>query len=143
MFAGRVGIDRREIGGERLSTSLTDVVRENGTFLFRRKEPVGSYSSGDPDSERVWWKEAGVNQNLTFPVQPDPISGMHCGHQKVSVTAAQPGDEYGDVEVDTKKSMAIYEEWLAKARPRRGPGGERRPLHFARAVRPKDSAYYT
>ena len=30
----------------------------------------------------------GVHQNLTFQVNPDPISGMHCWHQRVRVTRA-------------------------------------------------------
>jgi hypothetical protein len=30
------------------------------------------FASDDPDSERVWWEDGGVHQNLTFPVQPDP-----------------------------------------------------------------------
>ena len=30
-------------------------------------------------------------QNLTFPVQPDPISGMHCWHQKVTLQKAEAG----------------------------------------------------
>ena len=37
---------------------------------------------------RVWWNDAGVHQNITFPVHPDPISGMHCWHQKVRVRPA-------------------------------------------------------
>jgi len=113
-----------------------------GVWRLKRKGDIAPFSSDDPDSKRVWWKDGGVHQNLTFPVQPDPISGMHCWHQWVRVTKAHEGDAYGDIEVDTKKAYAIYEEWLAKAEPRRGPGGERRPLHFARAVRPADEAYY-
>ena len=95
----------------------------------------------DKDSKRIWWSDGGVHQNLTFPVQPDPISGMHCWHQVVTVARAEPGDQYGDVEVDTEKSMAVYREWLALAHPAPGPGGLRRPLWFARAVRPANEAY--
>jgi anaerobic selenocysteine-containing dehydrogenase len=113
-----------------------------GVWRLHRKGDIEPFASDDPDSKRVWWKDGGVHQNLTFPVQPDPISGMHCWHQHVTVTKAHQGDAYGDVEVDTKKAYAVYEEWLAKAAPRRGPNGERRPLHFARAVRPADEAYY-
>ena len=40
------------------------------------------FESSDPDSARIWWSEVGVHQNLTFPVQPDPVSGMHCWHQR-------------------------------------------------------------
>jgi hypothetical protein len=50
-------------------------------------------------------------------VQPDPVSGMHCWLQRVTVSPAEPGDAYGDVVVDTGASHRIFEEWLAKARP--------------------------
>jgi hypothetical protein len=66
---------------------------------------------------------------------------MHCWHQDVRVEKAHAGDKYGDVEVDTSKSMEVYREWLARARPAPGPGGLRRPLWLARAVRPSDDAY--
>jgi hypothetical protein len=59
----------------------------------------------------------------------------------VRVERARPDDQYADVEVDTTKSMEIYREWLALTRPAPGPGGLRRPLHFARAVRPAAEAY--
>jgi anaerobic selenocysteine-containing dehydrogenase len=111
-----------------------------GRFRFRRLEDIRPFESDDPDTRRIWWTDGGVHQNLTFPVQPDPISGMHCWHQAVRVERAHPGDRYGDVEVDTTLSMAIYREWLAKARP--ASGDLRRPLHFARAVRPAASAYW-
>jgi anaerobic selenocysteine-containing dehydrogenase len=115
--------------------------KSDGTVLFRRIENVGPFESDDPDSKRVWWSDGGVHQNMTFPVQPDPVSGMHCWHQAVKVEKAKDGDRYGDVFVDTRKSMDVYREWLAKTRPAPGPGGLRRPLHFARAVRPAPSAY--
>jgi hypothetical protein len=57
----------------------------------------------------------------------------------VKVERAHAGDVHGDVVVDTTKSMAVYHEWLAKARPVKGP--LRRPLHFARAVKPAPEAY--
>ncbi len=59
----------------------------------------------------------------------------------VRVTRALPDDRYGDVCVDTRKSMEVYREWIARARPAPGPGGLRRPLHFARAVKPSAKAY--
>jgi len=99
------------------------------------------FASPDPDSKRVWWTDGGVHQNLVFPVQPDPVSGMHCWHQRVKVEKARKGDRYGDVEVDTTKSMAVYREWLALTRPAPGPGGLRRPLHFARVARPSPETY--
>jgi anaerobic selenocysteine-containing dehydrogenase len=119
------------------------VIREEtapGRFRFRKIESIHPFESSDPDSKRVWWTDGGVHQNLTFPVQPDPISGMHCWHQRVKVERANDGDRYGDVEVDTKKSMEVYREWLALTRKDPRPGGLRRPLHFARAVRPTADA---
>ncbi|HEC08163.1 MAG TPA: formate dehydrogenase, partial [Acidimicrobiales bacterium] len=99
------------------------------------------YESADPDTGRIWWRDTGVHQNLTFPVQPDPISGMHCWLQKVRVEAAHPGDNYGDVMVDTDKSHQLYKEWLAMTRPGPGPENLRRPLWFARPVKPLATAY--
>ncbi len=99
------------------------------------------YESDDPDTGRIWWRDTGVHQNLTFPVQPDPISGMHCWLQKVRVEAAHDGDNYGDVMVDTEKSHRLYQEWLAMTRPGPGPENLRRPLWFARPVKPLARAY--
>ena len=68
-------------------------------------DPPASTACEPCDSRRprhraIWWSDAGVHQNLTFPVHPDPISGMHCWHQKVRVRPAEPGDQYGDIFVD-------------------------------------------
>ena len=111
------------------------------TFRFRRVEGIRPYTSDDPDTRRIWWTDGGVHQNLTFPVQPDPISGMHCWHQRVTVSRATDDDQYGDVVVDTSKSMEVYREWLALAKPAPGPGGLRRPLWLARVARPTDDAF--
>jgi anaerobic selenocysteine-containing dehydrogenase len=129
-------------GGERWSTALVDLQRPGpGKWLMRQVHGVQPFKSEDPDSERVWWQDAGVHQNLTFPVQPDPISGQHCWHQKVTVTKAGDDDFYGDVFVDTEKSFEVYRQWLAMARPAPGPGGLRRPLWLPRAFKPDVSAY--
>jgi hypothetical protein len=82
-----------------------------------------------------------VNQNLAFPVHPDPISGMHAWHQKVKLVPAQPGDRYGDVVVDTNKSHEIYKQWLSMTKPAPGPGNLRRPLWLDRPVKPTPDAY--
>jgi len=112
-----------------------------GQYLMRRTRPVEAFDSDDADSGKVWWSEGGVHQNFTFPVQPDPISGMHCWHQKVVVTKANDEDRYGDVFADTNKSMEVYREWKADARPAPGPGGLRRPLHFKRVLRPTEESF--
>jgi len=131
-----------DVGADRWASAK--VVRQelgNGAFRFRRVDGVRPWKSKDPDSSRVWWTDGGVHQNLTFCVQPDPVSGMQCWHQRVTVAPAEPDDRYADVFVDTRKSMEAYREWLALTRPGPGPDGLRRPLWFGRAFRPAESAY--
>ncbi len=118
-----------------------DLTFEDGVMKIRRKQGVQKFDSKDKDSKKVWWSSGGVHQNMTFPVQPDPVSGMHCWHQKVRVEKAPEGDRYGDVVADTNKSMEVYREWMARTRPAPGPGGLRRPLHLKRVVRPVDAAF--
>ncbi len=103
---------------------------------------ITPFESRDPDTKRIWWTDGGVHQNLTFPVQPDPISGMHCWHQRVAVRPAAPDDQYGDVQVDTKKSMEVYRQWLEMTRPAPGPDGLRRPPWFARVLKPAPRTYH-
>ena len=130
-------------GGERWSSALVDIRQvEPGQWMMRQVHGVRAFSSGDRDSERVWWQDAGVHQNLTFPVQPDPISGAHCWHQKVRIERPGPHDRYGDIFADTNKSHEVYQRWLAMTRPAPGPGGLRRPLWFARVYRPANEAFY-
>ncbi|QDU65400.1 molybdopterin dinucleotide binding domain-containing protein [Engelhardtia mirabilis] len=128
--------------GNSMATATVDLTKPRaGAFLFRQKKQVGPFASRDSDTSKVHWHEAGVNQNLTFPVQPDPASGMHCWHQKVRLEVANAGDRYGDVFVDTAKSRAVYEEWKGMCVPAPGPGGLRRPLHMKRPLKPVDEAY--
>jgi anaerobic selenocysteine-containing dehydrogenase len=131
-----------DAGGERWSTSLVDLTQpEPGKWRMRQVHGPRPFKSDDPDSERIWWEDGGVHQNLTFPVQPDPVSGQHCWHQKVTVSRPGPDDRYGDVVVDTNRSFEVYREWLALARPAPGPGNLRRPLWLPRAFKPDPSAY--
>ena len=115
--------------------------RDGSQLLVRRTGEIGPFQSQDPDSSRLWWKETGVHQNMTFPVQPDPLSGMHCWHQVVRLEPAGPDDREGDVRVDLAASRAVYREWMTRARPAPGPGGLRRPLWLKRPQRPRDEAF--
>jgi hypothetical protein len=114
-----------------------------GAWTMRQREGVGPYPASDPDLGRIWWTDVGVHQNLTFPVHPDPISGMHCWHQAVRVRRAEPGDVYGEIAVDTEKSHQIYRDWLAQTRPAttHSPDGTRRPHWLIRPLRPSRDAY--
>jgi anaerobic selenocysteine-containing dehydrogenase len=115
---------------------------EPGKWKMTVVEGIGAYESDDPDTSRVFWTDGGVHQNITFPVHPDPVSGMHCWHQKVTVEKAHAGDRHGDVFVDTNRSFEIYKEWLAMTRPAPGPNGLRRPLWLARPLRPAEEMFY-
>jgi hypothetical protein len=106
---------------------------------FRRRHGVRPWSSEDRSSEHVWWSDAGVHQNITFPVHPDPVSGMHCWHQKVRVRAALEGDRYADIHVDFARAREVYRKWLALARP--ATGELRRPIWLFRPVKPRLEAF--
>jgi anaerobic selenocysteine-containing dehydrogenase len=124
-------------GPARIASALVEIRRPGpGQYLMRQVHGIRPFPSGDPDTERVFWREAGVNQNLTFPVQPDPVSGMHCWHVKVRLTRPAPEDRYGDIFVDTNRSFALYRDWLQMARRAPGPEQLRRPLWLDRPGRP-------
>jgi len=112
-------------------------------WAMRVASPVRPYSSADPDTARIWWSDTGVHQNLTFPVHPDPISGMHCWHQAVRVRPAGPGDAHGDITVDTAKARAVYREWMERTRPAGhvSPDGTRRPRWLMRPLKPAPAAF--
>ena len=125
----------------------TDGHREAGPpgdeWGLKREKGVEPYQSSDADTLRIWWTDAGVHQNLTFPVHPDPVSGMHCWHQAVRVTKARPEDKPGDIFVDTAKSREVYRKWLALTRPadKHSPDGTRRPYWMLRPLKPAREFY--
>jgi anaerobic selenocysteine-containing dehydrogenase len=132
----------RDGEGSRWSSARVAIERSGASgYLLRQVEGIRGFPSADPDSARIWWQDGGVHQNLAFPVHPDPVSGMHCWHQKVVVARADPADRYGDVFVDTARSMEVYREWRALARPAPGPNGLRRPLWLDRPLRPAEEAF--
>lgn len=129
--------------GNRWATATVNIETDGqGGWHMKTLRGITPFKSADKDSARIFWSDGGVHQNITFPVHPDPISGMHCWHQKVRVEKAREGDHYGDIFVDTNKSMEVYRRWLGLARPAPGPGNLRRPLWMKRALRPDDQAFY-
>ena len=128
--------------GNRWATNTVSIERNDGKWTMRTLQGVRPFESSDADSKRIFWSDGGVHQNITFPVHPDPISGMHCWHQKVRLENVGPDDRYGDIMVDTKKSMEVYKKWLAMTRPAPGPDGLRRPLWFDRVLKPTIDNYY-
>jgi anaerobic selenocysteine-containing dehydrogenase len=131
--------------GNRWATNLVSIEQTDGSkWKMRVIDGIRPYKSDDPDSSRIFWSDGGVHQNITFPVHPDPISGMHCWHQKVRVENTKPEDRYGDVFVDTEKAFRVYREWLKMTRPAPVPGapGLRRPLWLNRPLRPVEETFY-
>jgi anaerobic selenocysteine-containing dehydrogenase len=128
---------------QRQAMATVALDRQGSRWRMVRERGVLPYDSSDPDTARIWWTDAGVHQNLTFPVHPDPVSGMHCWHQAVRVARAEPGDRYGEVVVDTEKSHRVFRDWLAKARPatEHSPDGTRRPYWLIRPLKPSREAY--
>ncbi|HUE82026.1 MAG TPA: molybdopterin-dependent oxidoreductase, partial [Pyrinomonadaceae bacterium] len=131
-----------EQGAQQLMATVALDHAENNWGL-KREKGVESFESMDPDTLRIWWTDAGVHQNLTFPVHPDPVSGMHCWHQAVRVKKAEPGDKYGDVSVDTDSAHAVYKKWLAQTRPadKYSPDRTRRPYWMLRPLKPAREYY--
>ncbi|HKS76540.1 MAG TPA: molybdopterin-dependent oxidoreductase [Terriglobales bacterium] len=134
---------REDGGGERWSTALVDLVEVSpGQWKMRQIHGIQPFASEDRDSSRIHWEDAGVHQNLIFPVQPDPISGQHCWHQKVTVNKAGEDARYGDIFIDTNKAHAEYRRWLQMTRPASGAGNLRRPPWMIRVYRPAPEAFY-
>ncbi|MEA2173350.1 MAG: hypothetical protein QOD00_942 [Blastocatellia bacterium] len=129
--------------GQRQMMATVSLDREGDQWGLTRERGVVPYASEDADTLRIWWTDVGVHQNLTFPVHPDPISGMHCWHQAVRVVKASPEDKYGDISVDVKKSHEVYEKWLrmTRAADLHSPDGTRRPYWLLRPLKPAREFY--
>ncbi len=116
----------------------------NGEHRLQVTHGARPWATFDPDTSRIWWQEVGVHQNLTHAVHPDPISGAHCWLQKaVHVRRAGPNENYGEVWVDVRRSMAVYQAWKDLTRPadQVSPDGNRRPLWLGRPLKPVPEAY--
>ncbi len=134
---------RKQDQGNSWSTNTVGISNEgDGVYRMNTKSGIKPFDSKDNDSKRIFWVDGGVHQNITHAVHPDPISGMHCWHQRVRIEKPGPNENYGDIVVDTKKSMENYREWLKMTRPAPGPNGLRRPLWFKRPLKPDQSTYY-
>jgi anaerobic selenocysteine-containing dehydrogenase len=123
--------------------ATVDLQHRDDQWSMQRLKSVEPHASSDPDTQRIWWSDTGVHQNLTFPVHPDPISGMHCWHQAVRVVPAGPGDRHGDIAVDSAKAREVYAKWLEMTRPagQVSPDGLRRPKWLMRPLKPSAAAF--
>jgi anaerobic selenocysteine-containing dehydrogenase len=139
---GRWKLEGQQAGNSWAANTVQIEEAAPGQWRMRQSAGVRPFASADPDSARLHWRDGGVHQNIVHAVHPDPVSGMHCWHQRVRVEKPGPDERYGDVLVDTNRSMAVFREWLALTRPPRRPDGLRRPLWFLRPLRPADEAFY-
>ncbi len=134
---------RKQDLGNRWATNLVKIDNPNpGEWKMNTISGIRPFKSSDADSSRVFWMDGGVHQNITHAVHPDPISGMHCWHQRVRIEKPGPNDQYGDIFVDTNRAHENYLEWLKMTRPAPGPDNLRRPLWFKRVLRPKEELFY-
>ena len=139
---GRWQLENGQTGNQWMANTVRLSESNKGVWKMSVVSGAKPFKSSDPDSERIFWRDAGVHQNITHAVHPDPISGMHCWHQRVRLERPGPEDKYGDVEVDTNRSEKVFKEWLAMTRPPKRKDGLRRPLWFMRPLKPVEEAYY-
>jgi anaerobic selenocysteine-containing dehydrogenase len=96
------------------------------------------------DLDNIWWDGlSGSWQNAVAPAHPDPISGMHCWHQKVLLEKPQAGDKIGDVYVNYENNFKTYQAWRDQlTRPLNENDTQRRPRWIKRPWVPlSDKAY--
>ena len=112
---GPVAVETGE-GTDRWASALVEMEElGEGRWRLRQIEGVRPFKSDDPDSERIFWQEGGVHQNLTFPVHPDPVSGMHCWHQRFGSRQAGPMTSTEMSSLTRSALIEIYRKWLEMA----------------------------
>jgi anaerobic selenocysteine-containing dehydrogenase len=140
---GRWKLAAHEGEGQRQLMQTVALEHAGSEWALKRERGAEAFDSPDADTARIWWTDVGVHQNLTFPVHPDPVSGMHCWHQAVRVRKAEASDRAGDIHVDTEKSRSVYRTWLqfTRAADEHSPDGTRRPYWLLRPLKPAREFY--
>jgi hypothetical protein len=92
------------------------------------------FAEFNKDLDNISWDGlSGVWQNAVHHPHPDPVSGMHCWHQKVLLEQCTAQDKIGDLSVDIAATFKTYQVWRDElTRPAPGPNGLRRPEHLKR-----------
>jgi anaerobic selenocysteine-containing dehydrogenase len=103
------------------------------------------FAEYNKDSDNIWWDGlSGSWQNAVAATHPDPISGMHCWHQKVILEPAQKGDKIGDIHVNYENNFKTYQAWRDELT--RGLDSDstlRRPAHIKRPWVPLSHKAYS
>ncbi len=102
------------------------------------------FAEYNKDSDNIWWDGlSGSWQNAVAPAHPDPISGMHCWHQKVILEPAERGDEIGDIVVNYENNFKTYQAWRDDlTRGLDSNSKLRRPMHIKRPWVPLSKKAY-
>ena len=135
---------RAQDQGNRFMTNTVNISSlGNGKYKMETVKGVRPWKTKDSDTNRIWWRDGGVHQNITHAVNPDPISGAHCWLQKVTISKPELNEKYGDIFVDTNKSFEHFKKWNQFAKDNeKHPDGLRRPLWMGRPLMPKISRFF-
>ena len=135
---------RQQDEGNRFMTNTVSIDNlGEGKWKMKTVKGIEPWATKDPDTNRVWWRDGGVHQNITHAANPDPISGAHCWLQKVSISKPNHDEKYGDIFVDTNKSFEHFKKWNKWAKDReKHPENLRRPLWMGRPLTPKKDNFY-
>ena len=135
---------RMQDEGNRFLTNTVDIKNlGDGQWKMETVNGVQPWKTNDPDTNRIWWRDGGVHQNITHAANPDPISGAHCWLQKVSISKPKSDEKYGDIFVDTNKSFDHFKKWNNWAKDREThPDNLRRPLWMNRPLGPQKNQFY-
>ena len=130
---------RQQDAGNRFMTNTVSINNiGKGQWKMKTEKGIEPWETNDPDTNRVWWRDGGVHQNITHAANPDPISGAHCWLQKVSISKPKNDEKYGDIFVDTNKSFEHFKKWNQWALDKeKHPQNLRRPLWMGRPLTQK------
>ena len=135
---------RQQDAGNRFMTNTVSINNiGKGQWKMKTEKGIEPWETNDPDTNRVWWRDGGVHQNITHAANPDPISGAHCWLQKVSISKPKNDEKYGDIFVDTNKSFEHFKKWNQWALDKeKHPQNLRRPLWMGRPLTPKEDQFF-
>jgi anaerobic selenocysteine-containing dehydrogenase len=134
----------KEEGSRKSLTNVEGISKMHVTPTKEFGERGWPFADFNKDLDNISWDGlSGVWQNAVHHPHPDPVSGMHCWHQKVLLEATGPGEKIGDLQVDIAATLKTYQVWRDElTRPAPGPGGLRRPEHLKRPWVPITRAAY-
>lgn len=134
----------KEEGSRKHLTNVEGISKMHVTPTKEFGERGWPFADFNKDLDNISWDGlSGVWQNAVHHPHPDPVSGMHCWHQKVLLETAGPGEKIGDLQVDIAATFKTYQVWRDElTRPAPGPGGLRRPEHLKRPWVPITRAAY-